>query len=119
MAILSFESDQSEVLKVEALKHFHQTSTRLKNGLRIAAIPFVAGAIGAFIPILHFVIVPAAAIAMIVLFSREIATRFSFNVNHLKCPHCAAVSNETEFERLPKRIVCFSCRVTSTLAEKI
>ena len=117
MSFLILESDQSEVLKFEADRHTREFSTRLKNAARAAVIPFLAGAIGAFIPVVHFVLVPGAFIAMIFLGTRELTTHFSFTALNVKCPHCAGTYADIEFERLPKRVPCFHCHVTSTLSE--
>lgn len=117
MATLTLESDQSEVSKIEADRHARELGQRLKNAFKAAAIPFVAGAVGALIPVVHFVAVPSAIIAIIFLFTREITTHFSFTVTSLHCPHCEQTYAVTEFSRLPLRVACFNCRVTSTLSE--
>lgn len=117
MSSLTLESDQSEILKFEAHRHTRDFSLRSKNAFRAAAIPFVAGVVGALIPVVHFVVVPTAIIAMIFLGTRELTTLYSFSVANVKCPHCASIYADTEFARLPKRIPCFHCHVTSTLTE--
>jgi hypothetical protein len=117
MSVLQLESDQSKSVKLEAFRHVRSLSARIKRAAR-AAMPFaIGGGIGVFIPILHFVIVPGALIAMIVLVTREMTTHYSFRVENIACPHCATAYGETEYARLPKRIMCFNCRVSSTLSE--
>ncbi len=69
-----------------------------------------------FVPILHFVLVPGALIAMVWFVVREMTTLYGYQNVELKCPECQTLYNEQEFARLPTRVMCFQCKVGSTLS---
>lgn len=113
---LLLQSDQSKSEIVSAELHKRPIPVRMKAALK-ASVPWLCVAvIGVFIPILHFVIVPAALLAIAYLGVREMTATHVFRVKSLKCPHCETSYGETEFTRLPKRFACFQCRITSTLS---
>lgn len=118
MSLLKLASDQSKAVSVEAHRHVRPLVIRIKKAARASLPFFITAAVGVFIPILHFVIVPAAVIAMVVLATREMTTQHSYTIAKLECPHCATPYGETEFARLPKRLTCFQCRIASTLSEE-
>lgn len=112
---LTLESDQSLKTKVAGMRKSRSVSERLKRAGRTTLPLWIAAIVGIFVPILHFVIVPAALTAIFVLGVREMMTAQSFVVEDLKCPHCQTPFSEKEFARLPKRLTCMSCRISSTL----
>lgn len=115
---LLLESDQSLKTTLTALRRSRSVSERLKRAGKTTLPLWVVAIVGIFVPILHFVIVPAALIAILVLGGREMILTESFVVEGLKCPHCQTLYGETEVAGLPKRLTCLSCRITSTLDRK-
>lgn len=115
MAELLVESDQAEVLKVPAEVRNLELKERVLKAVRVTWPIFAVAVVAVFIPMVHFVLVPAALLVMIFFGVRELTTRKSYSAVNLKCPHCQTSYGDTEIVRLPKRITCFSCRVTSTV----
>lgn len=113
---LLLESDQSKSELIEAELFKRPMSERVKAAAKISMPWFVVLVIGALIPVVHFVIVPAALIAISYLSVRELTTTTFYRVSKLKCPHCETAYGESELPRLPRRFACFQCRITSTLS---
>lgn len=113
---LLLESDQSKSELVEAQLLKRPPDVRLKAAAKVSVPWIFVAVIGVFIPILHFVIVPAALLVIGYLSVRELTATTVYRVKSLKCPHCETSYGETDFPRLPKRFACFQCRITSTLS---
>ena len=113
---LLLQSDQSKSDIVSAELRKRPISIRVKAALKTSMPWLVVAVVGAFVPILHFVIVPLALLAIVYLGVREMTATHVYRVTRLNCPHCETPYGETEFSRLPKRFACFQCRITSTLS---
>jgi hypothetical protein len=113
---LLLASDQGREALYEVAAFKRPMSKRIQNAARIAIVPFVVAVGTVFIPVLHFVLVPAALLVMSALIIRELTMTVSYSTLNLKCPHCESQYIEREVGRLPKRLFCPSCRITSTLS---
>ena len=84
--------------------------------VRRAAVAFgtglVAAAIAVLIPIVHFVLVPAALVLGIVFCVRRLGQRETFRGGSGACPYCGTQQQLTLLGRfhLPKRVYCSSCQ---------
>ncbi len=113
---LLLESDQSKSELIEAELFKRPMGERVKAAAKVSMPWFAVALIGALIPMVHFVIVPAALIAIAYLSVREITTPTFYRVSNLKCPHCENPYGENVLPRLPRRFACFKCRITSTVS---
>jgi hypothetical protein len=84
---------------------------RMMRGIKALAIAWILAIFFILVPVLHFVLVPAAFITGIVLFLHYFGLRHYLEVGAVICPSC-----DTEFKlkpnafNLPIRELCPHCR---------
>jgi hypothetical protein len=84
--------------------------------VRRAAVAFGAGlaaaSLAAFIPIVHFVLVPAALLLGLAIGVRRLGQGRTFRGGAGACPYCAAPQQFTLLGRfhLPKTVYCSACQ---------
>jgi hypothetical protein len=91
-------------------KHIH-VQDRLLNGLKFLGLFWLAGALCVLVPVMHFFLVPLAAIAGIVVFFVKFSQTEVRDAGSVACPKCGtAVTLKRSSFNWPIIETCSSCR---------
>lgn len=84
---------------------------KMKNGFKYLFLTFNVAALCAFIPVLHFVLVPGCLLIGMILFYQQISFNFLRLENSIPCPDCQTTLNLKKVPfNWPMKENCFSCR---------
>lgn len=84
---------------------------KIKNGAKYLFLTFMIAALGAFVPVLHFVLVPGALLIGLILFYQQINFNLLRLENSIPCPDCqTSLSLKKIPFNWPMKENCMSCR---------
>ncbi len=97
----------------EVQTHFTELDfkTRIMNTVKVSGSLLAVAAVGVFIPIVHFILVPTALFLSIILGRINFKKRFYVEETSFKCPDCKKdIQLKGSFPEKSLRVYCYGCR---------
>lgn len=89
----------------------YSTPARVFSAIKWLGICWALAVFFIFVPILHFVLVPAAALLGLFMFAQRLMLREFMAKGEVRCPNCShAVEVKPGGFGWPKREICSGCR---------
>ncbi|MGE0631546.1 MAG: hypothetical protein AB7O96_04015 [Pseudobdellovibrionaceae bacterium] len=107
--IVAMDADRKSSAVVEV--RVNSKVTRMKEAGKGLALCWVLALLFVFVPVFHFVLVPAAIIAGVFVFWNKMELQNFFVSGEFRCPKCnAQISPKQGSFNWPKREECCGCR---------
>lgn len=117
--VVQITFDDSKKIEVALSVNKFSLLNRIRRSLKIFGILLLAAIVSVFIPVIHFLLVPAFVISAFVVAVIRFNQVSYVDLTGFNCPKCSQPLNETEIYQNKKanflKVYCYHCRSNMNL----